>query len=138
MTFTHEDLFEELKSLKPKQSSGVNLVNNRMLREGSYQLAWPLSSLFNWCMEVGEIPKEASIIKIKPIPKKASDMTAPSSWRGIALSCVALKTMEGLFIKKLEEHLKEKNIFADNQYAFTQKRGIRDKLLKQFEWTTCQ
>ena len=86
MMFTVEDVYKELRSLKPTTSAGVSKVSNKMLKEGAYQLAWPLSNLFNYSMDYSEIPSSAISIKVVPIPKQATDKAHPSD----RLECAAM------------------------------------------------
>ena len=57
-----------LKTLTVGKASGPNVLNNRILKELSSQLSFPLCSLFNQSIEAGILPvfyKEANVC---PIP----------------------------------------------------------------------
>ena len=136
MTFTVEDVYKELKSLPPKTSAGVSGITNKMLKEGAYQLAWPLARLFYHSMRLYEVPHKAMDIKVCPIPKQSEDRASPASFRPIAMCCNVIKVMEGLFVKKLNEEFVKAGVFQPNQYGFTEGLGRDDKLIDQVEWLT--
>ena len=129
MTFTVEEVYQELRSLPPKTSSGVSGVTNKMLKEGAYQLAWPLARLFYHSMTLSEVPRKAMDIKVCPIPKQTDDKANPSWFRTIAMFCNVIKVMEGLFVKKINEEFVKAGVFEANQYGFTAGVGRDDKLI---------
>ena len=51
MHFYDGEVYWKLHNLRPKTSSGVSGVSNKMLKEAAQQLTRPLTNLFNWCME---------------------------------------------------------------------------------------
>jgi hypothetical protein len=57
-----EDLV--LKSLPLGKATGPDNINNRILRELSHEISGPLSALFNYAIQIAQVPdawKEANV-----------------------------------------------------------------------------
>ena len=137
MTFTQDEVYNEMRTLPPKTSAGESKISNLMLKMAAYELAWPLSNLFNLSMKHSEIPINAMTIKVVPISKAGqSDRASPAAFRPIGMCCNVIKVQEGLFIKKVHAKWKEEDVFESNQYGFTEGIGREDKLIAQIQWLT--
>ena len=90
--FSEFEVFLELKRIR-SSSSGHDLINGRIFKKYAYELALPLTIIFNQCVEQCYFPDTWKLANILPLPKGKSD------FRPISLLPAASKVLERLFIR---------------------------------------
>ena len=108
-----------LKSLPIGKASGPNGLSNRILKELSKELAFPLCVLFNRSLREGEVPRQWKEANICPIHKK-DDPPLVSNYRPISLLNSEDKVFERLIFKHLYNHLRDNNVLSSLQSGFIQ------------------
>ena len=106
-----------LKSLPIGKASGPNGLSNRILKELSKELAFPLCVLFNRSLSQGEVPSQWKEANICPIHKK-DDPSLVSNYRPISLLNSEDKVFERLIFKHLYNHLRDNNVLSSLQSGF--------------------
>ena len=57
ITIIPEDVRDVLKNLNTSETSGPDLINPKLLKEGSEELSVPLSAFFNQLLKMGKFPQ---------------------------------------------------------------------------------
>ena len=94
INITIEQVRKALQNLNGSKSPGPDEVHPKMLRELAEELAYPLFTLFNKCMEHGRLPREWKAAEVRPIFKKG-DKSQPGNYRPVSLTSVVCKVFEG-------------------------------------------
>ena len=94
----------------------------------SPELSPVLSKIFQKRVSVSEFPSCWKVASVVPIPKKASDLSQPSSYRPISLLPIAGKIFEALINKALVDFLESQQLLSDMQYGFRHSRSTGDLL----------
>ena len=115
--FTPYEVKTVLKSLKAGKTSGSDIKNNRILKELSQPLSYPLCDLFNYSIVTGKVPAIRKQANITPMFKK-NDVSDPTNYRPISLLRSIGKVLEELVHKRIF------NFFRDNQVITTLQSGL--------------
>ena len=110
--FTPYEVETVLKSLKTGKASGPDSINNRILKELSQPLSYPLCDLSNYSIATGKVPAIWKQANITPIFKK-NDVSDLTNYRPISLLSSIGKVLEKLVHKRIF------NFFRDNQVITT-------------------
>ena len=86
------DVFKELKRIR-SSGSGPDMINGWVLKRYAHEFAYPLSLLFNRCLQNCLFPRIWKLANINPIPK------GRSSHRPISLLSCSSKIFERIFVK---------------------------------------
>ena len=124
-----EDMKKLLQATKSGKSPGPDELHPKLLNECANELAKPLKYMFDLTMKHGKIPEEWKKAEVKAIYKKKGSKSDPSNYRPVSLTSVVCKLMEKIIKKQLNEHLKDNNIIADEQYGFYSGRSTETQLL---------
>ena len=118
-----------LEGTKPDKSPGPDDLHPRILKECANELAYPLKVIFDLTMKTGKIPQEWKQAEIRAIYKKKGAKSDPSNYRPVSLTSVVCKLMEKIVKKQLNQHLKDNNLLAAEQYGFVSGRSTDTQLL---------
>ena len=135
ITFRPTQIFKILKKVKKKLSSGPDGIPSILFSHLASQLSHPLSLIFNFIMQKGEVPIIWKQAFVTPIFKKgaASD---PKNYRPISLTCAGSKIFESAIKTVLVPFLEEKNLLSPNQHGFRAKHSTCLNLLECLnDWT---
>ena len=124
-----------LKSLPIGKASGPYGLSNRILKELSKELAFPLC-VFNRSLSQGEVPRQWKEANICPIHKK-DDPSLVSNYRPISLLNSEDKVFERLIFKHLYNHLRDNNVLSSLQSGFIQGDSTVNQLTFLYN-TFCQ
>ena len=122
------DILRTCDQLKPKLSSGVDFISNKLLREIAPIIITPLHYLINISVETGYIPGEFRIAKIVPIFKDG-DCHLFTNYRPISLLSSFAKLLEKIVAKQLIGFLTSHNILYKHQYGFRHKHNTSHPVL---------
>jgi hypothetical protein len=122
------ELIKIIKSLTPKNSSGPDLLSNRMLKKEMYAFSRLLKPMINDCISNGIFPtvlKEANIIPVyKKGPKACLD-----NYRPISLLPVLSKVFEKVLNAQITQVI-DNGFIDDNQFGFRKGHSTEDAVIK--------
>ena len=116
--FTVQDVKDVFDNLDINKACGPDLLNPRLLKEGSSILALPYSIIFNRSIQAGHFPSPWKDANLTPIYKK-DDRASPTNYRPISLLCQPGKCMERCVHKQLYNYVQENNLITPLQSGFT-------------------
>ena len=114
---TEESVLHIINSLKPKTSTGVDGISNKLLKFVKCGIAKPLTIIINQMLSVGIFPDLLKISKVIPLYKK-DDPVNFSNYRPISLLPSISKIFEKVIFKQLADYLEENNLMYKYQYGF--------------------
>ena len=106
-----------IDSLKPKTSTGVDSVSNKLLKFVKNAISEPLTIIINQMLRVGIFPDLLKISKVVPVYKK-DDNTNLSNYRPISLLPSMSKIFEKVILEQLFTYLEDNNLIHRHQYGF--------------------
>ena len=83
-----------IKSLKNSHSECLSGLSNYIVKIGIDSLAYPMTHLFNECVESSTFPTKWKLMRILGLFKGKGNMDDPMNYRPIALTIHLSKTME--------------------------------------------
>jgi hypothetical protein len=123
--------FDETKNLIKKLNNKTSVdqfgINNKMLKNSSYDMIGYLTLFFNECMIQNHIPLDCKWALITMIPKK-NISNDPSNFRPISTTSVIMKLFERIMVNRINSYLKSKHILIKNQSGFRANRQTKDNL----------
>ena len=114
---TEESVLHIINSLKPKTSTGVDGISNKLLKFVKCGIAKPLTTIINQMLSVDIFPDLLKISKVIPLYKK-DDPVNFSNYRPISLLPSISKIFEKVIFKQLADYLEENNLMYKYQYGF--------------------
>ena len=126
------EIIDIVSHLKNKKSSGVDNINNFILKGIIPFIVDPLVHIFNLSFLNGEVPNVMKIAKVIPLFKKG-DKQDVNNYRPISLLSSLSKVLEKLIHKRTVAFLKVHNIFCDSQFGFREKHSTSHALLSLVE-----
>ena len=118
-TDQHE-IFEIVKSLKSKKSTGHDGISTKLLKQIILNIASPLEYIFNLSLSTGCCPDLLKLAKVIPIHKK-EDPRQVTNYRPISLLPCISKVLEKIVYKRLDSFLSLNNILNSAQFGFRKK-----------------
>ena len=122
------DILKICRQLRPKLSSGVDFISNKLLKHIAPIIITPLHYLINMSLETGYIPGELKVAKIVPIFKEG-DCHSFTNYRPISLISSFAKLLEKIVSKQLIGFLTSHNILYKHQYGFRAKHNTSQPVL---------
>ena len=122
------DLLKIIRSLKNKNSAGIDCLSNHMLKKEAYKFAVLLTPLINEALDEGLFPSCLKHANVIPIFKKG-DKTNPNNYRPIALLPVLSKVFEKVLNEQLTAVI-DNGFIDDNQFGFRRGFSTEDAAIK--------
>ena len=116
-----EDIIEIINSLKPKVSSGLDELSNKIIKLIKDVIAPPLTIIINQMLNTGLFPDQLKISKVIPLFKKGDDKLF-SNYRPISLSTIS-KIFEKVIFMQVSEYFENNNLIFNSQYGFRKKHS---------------
>ena len=123
-----EQLFLLVKGLKNKNSSGADLLSNKLLKQAIYPLASPLKKLIDLSFKTGYVPSQMTIAKVIPIHKEG-EKSSFNNYRPIAIISTIGKLIEKVVHHQLYNFLESQDILTPSQFGFRTHHGVEHPLL---------
>jgi hypothetical protein len=123
------EIIKIIKELETKNSSGHDLLSNRMLKKEMSWFATILPSLINSSMEEGIFPKVLKKATVIPVFKKG-EKDNMNNYRPISLLPVMSKVFEKVINTRITKVLDNKGYIDENQYGFRKNHSTEDAILK--------
>ncbi|XP_045206258.1 uncharacterized protein LOC123558446 [Mercenaria mercenaria] len=125
-----------LKSLQVDKAAGPDVISNKLLREISHELSFPLCKLFNASLQSCTLSSAWKVAHVTAIHKK-SDASLPSNYRPISLLNTTEKVFERLVFKHVFNHLQDINFLTTAQSGFIPGDSTVNQLVLIYE-TLCK
>ena len=122
------DILKICRQLKPKLSSGIDYISNKLLIQIAPLIITPLHYLINLSLESGYIPREMKIAKIVPVFKEG-DCHSYTNYRPISLISSFAKLLEKIVSKQMVRFLDTHNIIYKHQYGFRARHNTSQPVL---------
>jgi hypothetical protein len=125
------EIFEKLKNLDTKKSTGPDGLPPLLFQRCSSSLTYPLFVIFNKSMETGTFPsiwKEAYIVPLH----KSGPAHNVKNYRPISKLSIVSKVLESIVTDRLFEEFK--NVIIPEQHGFFKKRSTLTNLLAYTEF----
>ena len=107
-------------NMKPKTSSGLDGINNMLLKKLIHVIKGPLCLIANNSLRSGVFPDLMKHTKVVPL-YKAGDKALPDNYHPISLLPVISKVLEKIVYEFMTTHLDTNNILYHRQYGFCKK-----------------
>ena len=117
-----------LKALKLGRAADPDAINNRILKELSRPLSFPLCDLFNFSLSKGKVPAIWKEANVTPIFKK-DDPSFVSSYRPISLLNTIDKVLEKVTHKHVFNFFRDHNILTPLQSGFVPQDSTVNQLV---------
>ncbi len=127
--FPPEIVYSYLRQTPSKYSSGPDGLPSILFRKLAFQLAQPLSSIFEVSFHTGVLPSDWLKSLVVPIYKKGS-RNFPSNYRPVSLTCVACRVMERIIKEVIVNHLLKNRLISESQHGFVSKHSTVTQLLQ--------
>ena len=126
------DILKICDQLKPKLSSGIDFISNKLLKHIAPIIITPLHYLINLSLESGYIPRELKIAKIIPVFKDG-DCHQYTNYRPISLLSSFAKLLEKIVARQLIGFLNAQNILYQHQYGFRSNHNTSQPVLHFYD-----
>ena len=136
ITITTQDALDVFHRLDVSKACGPDLINPRLLKEGSYILAHPYAVIFNRSFSLGYSPssrKEANVTRIFI----KDDESQPSNYRPISFLSIVGKAMERCIHKYLYNYITVNDILTSLQSGLRHGDSTTNQLLHTY-YTICE
>jgi hypothetical protein len=127
--FTVDNVTMQLKQLKPT-STGPDGIPAKLLKAARFELAEPITALFNACIQNNFVPSQWKEANITPIGKCANP--TEKDYRPISLISVLGKTFERIMAKFIFQITKAM-WRTNNQYGFLPAKNTMDAIAQVIE-----
>ena len=114
---TTVELEQIIKNLKPKLSSGLDDINNKIIKELKEYIIPPLSIIFNKSLVEGVFPDKMKEAKVVPL-YKAKERDLATNYRPISLLLTLSKLLEKIMYSRVYNFLIATNQLYVSQYGF--------------------
>ena len=135
VSITQEMVLKELVGLNHQKASGPDKISPLLLKKCASQIAKPLHSILQRCIDECEWPSMWKSSSIIPVHKKGNKALM-RNYRPVALLPIMSKVFERLVYNTISEHLDEHRILCDRQHGFRRVRSAADlHLLLSSKWS---
>ena len=97
LTFTNEEVYNELKALSPLKACGSDGVHPLRLLKSAEHITSPFTIQFNKSLSSGQLPLDWVSANVIPVHKK-SDKSVLFNYRPISLTSIIVKVWKGSFV----------------------------------------
>ena len=122
------DVLKTINGLSNKNSSGIDEISNRLLKETQKSICNPLAHIFSLSLKQGKISEAFKIANIKPL-HKSGPKDVFTNYRPISILSSLAKVLEKIVEKQLRAFMEKENIIHSHQYGFRAKHQTSHALL---------
>ena len=106
-----------LKSLSPRNATGLDDPPSRFIRDGAEGIAYPISYIINLSLKTGVVPDEMKTARVIPLYRKNSKLE-PGNYRPVSILSTLSKILGRAVHIQLVIYLKENDLFYKFQSGF--------------------
>ena len=128
-----------IHNLEPKKSSGHDGISNKLIKQLSKSISYPLTLIFNQSLQTGVFPTIMKYADITPLYKSKCKYET-TNYRPISLLLTISKILEKAVYKRTYHFLEDNQILYNSQYGFRSQHSCQDaiselvgKILKNME-----
>ena len=114
---TESEIIKLINKLPPKKSSGLDNIDNKILKEIKQYISGPLSGIFNRSLETGVFPELMKTAKVIPLFKNKSCQET-TNYRPIGLLITISKILEKAMYSRVYSFLTTTHQLYSSQYGF--------------------
>lgn len=118
-----KELKDLIKKLPNNKSSGLDGVDNRLLKNLPKKATVQLMYIINAILMLSYWPNSWKKSLVIPIPKKGKNHSQPTSYRPISLLSTISKVAEKIVLNRLDKSLKKSNMRNPYQFGFKKKHN---------------
>ena len=130
---TSNDVFDIIKTLKNKPSSGYDNINAIFMKKIQTHICYPLSVLVNQSLSTGIFPAQLKIAKIIPLFKKNDDDDM-NNYRPISLLPVFSKIFEKVVQNQLYDYLNNNQLLFESQHSFRKNYSTESTVIELVDY----
>ena len=97
---TCSDILKIVQGMKPKKSSGSDILTNKLLKSIIFEILVPLKHIFNHCIKYSYFPSAWKVAKVIPLYKGKGAKSECQNYRPISLLPVLSKVLEKTIYKR--------------------------------------
>ena len=116
-TVSEDFIFNQLKSINPSKSTGIDEIRPIFLRDGADVLKGAILHIVNLSIESNTIPEIFKYAIVKPLHKKGSRLE-PGNYRPISILCTLSKILERAIYNQINQYLTVNDILYEFQSGF--------------------
>ena len=132
INFTKEDIELAIDELDNYAATGHEDIPAKTLKSCKHEISVPLTILWKWSMNTGEIPQDLKTEYITPIYKKGNK-TDPANYRPISLTSHVTKIFERVIRTQLVDFLESNKLLSLTQHGFRKGRSCLTQLLQHYD-----
>ena len=106
-----------INDIKPKTSSGVDGLSNKLLKYISKSVIKPITLIINQCLKNGIFPDKLKIAKIIPLHKKGN-VHVLDNYRPVSLLPTISKVIEKVMHSQIYSYFTSMDLLYKSQYGF--------------------
>lgn len=125
--FELEELTNVIKKLKKNKASGLDRINNEMLKHAPKAILTIILRFFNLCLEKGIITEKWCLGIITPLHKEGPK-SQPDNYRGICIMNSLLKLLCSILNERLYNYVLKKQIINKGQIGFLKNNRTTDHI----------
>ncbi|KAI8513416.1 hypothetical protein Bbelb_100550 [Branchiostoma belcheri] len=114
---TEEFVTQQLLALKPNKATGLDQLNNRLLKSAAQEIAPSLTTIINASIQTSEFLEDWKRARLSPI-YKAGDRDATNNYRPISILPAVSKILERTVHIQLYDYLTTNSILSEVQSGF--------------------
>ncbi|GAB0178388.1 mitochondrial enolase superfamily member 1 [Grus japonensis] len=127
-----QDLLLQLDVCKSMEPNGIH---PRVLKEPANAIMGPLSIIFQWSCESGEVPVDWKLANVVPVFKKGKKEDT-GNYRPDSLISVPGKITEKLILGVIEKHLRDNAVIGHSQHKFMRGKSCLTTLISFYDKVT--
>jgi hypothetical protein len=112
-----KNVLDLIRNLKPKTSSGIDRLSNKLLQLIKTDIVEPFTLIINNCFNTGIFPQKLKIAKVLPLYKKNENFLF-DNYRPVSILPSLSKVIEKIMHIQLYDHFIKNNLFYESQYGF--------------------
>lgn len=124
---TENELISHINTLKNNNSSGIDNINAKIIKDNHLFIIKPLKHIINLIFQCGEVPTHFKKSVVTPI-HKTGPPTDISNFRPISIINTLAKIFEKSVKERLYNFLNKEKYFSINQYGFKKNICTNDAL----------
>jgi len=118
-TIDEKEIKKLIENLKPKTSTGLDGISNKLLQLIKDEITKPLTLIANQTLTTGIFCDKLKLAKVIPVYKKNEDYIF-DNYRPISLLPSISKVIERIIHNQLHAHFNSLNLYFNSQYGFRQ------------------
>ena len=117
ITINQNGVLKLLKQLNPAKACGSDSITTATLKNCGDVLAPALSTIFQRCLDSGDLPQDWFDSNVSCVFKKG-DRNLPENYRLISLTSVPCKILEHIICHPLLSHFEQQNTLTHRNHGF--------------------